>query len=342
MPSPSTQESAQLSELDLCIVNALQVVPRAPWSLIGETLDIDPVTVARRWESLHRRGAAWVSARPLEVPARSVALVEIECRSGHGTRVADELARDPHVRTIDITAGGRDLVVTVTSPDVDGLTWYLLDGFASLPSVSRVRSQLLVDAYTDARPWRLRSLSPDQLRILDEHDERGAVPTPRHHPTDWAIAAALSSDGRLPVATLAQRTGVSLSTARRRLGNLLRSRRIRLRCELARCLSGWPVLAWFFARVPSEHVDRTGRALARLPEARLVASTVGPYNMMFSVWLRSVRQVQDLEARIVREHPHVGIVDRSVVIHQYKLAGRLLDRAGLSVGVVPLPTSQRV
>ena len=98
------------------------------------------------------------------------------------------------------------------------------------------------------------------------------------------------------------------------------------------------MLAWFFARVPSERLDHIGRTLARLPEARLVTSTIGPYNMMFSAWLRSVRHVQDIEAQIVREHPDVQIVDRSIVVHQYKLAGRLLDTRGLSIGVVPLPT----
>lgn len=337
MDRNNPQKSVTLSELDLCIVNALQINPRARWSEVGKVLDVDPATVLRRWESMRHRGLAWVSARPLETASRGIALVEIECRSGASARVAADLSHDPNVRTIDITVGGRDLLVTLNCRDLDLLTWYLTKGFATVPDVTRIRSQLMVTAYTDPRPWRLRSLSAAQAEALSR---RPAQPPPdkrRYDEVDWRIASALSSDGRLSAPALAEHARISVSTARRRLNQLLVSRRIQLRCELARSSSGWPVLAWFFARVPSERLDHVGRTLARLPEARLVTSTIGPYNMMFSAWLRSVRHVQEIEAQIVREHPDVQIVDRSIVVHQYKLAGRLLDTRGLSIGVVPLP-----
>lgn len=334
-------ESFTLSELDLCIVNALQINPRARWSEIGKVLDVDPVTVMRRWESMRCQGLAWVSARPLETPSRGIALVEIECRSGASAKVAAGLSRDPNVRTIDITAGGRDLLVTLNCRDMDRLTWYLVESFAAVPHVSRVRSQLMVTAYTDLRPWRLRSLSPAQTEALSRHNAQPAAPPTREYDeVDWSIAAAISGDGRLSTSELAEQARISVSTARRRLNRLLASRQIQLRCELARGVSGWPVLAWFFAEVPSARLDQIGCALAMLPEARLVTSTMGPYNMMFSVWLGSVRQAQELEAQIVRHHAGVRIVDRSVVIHQYKLAGHLLDARGISVGVVPLPAVQ--
>lgn len=38
-----------LSEEDLALVHALQLQPRASWSVLGRALDVDPVTVARRW-----------------------------------------------------------------------------------------------------------------------------------------------------------------------------------------------------------------------------------------------------------------------------------------------------
>lgn len=343
--SKTLQKSSTLSELDLCIVNALQIDPRAPWSAVAKVLDVDPATVLRRWESMRRRGLAWVSARPLRTASRGIALVEIECRSGASAKVAADLSRDPNVRTIDITVGGRDLLVALNCRDMDLLTWYLTKSFAAVPDVTRIRSQLMVTAYTDPRPWRLRSLSAAQVEALSRRlenpprdDRHYDGHYDRHYDeVDLRIAAALSGDGRLSAPALAEHARISVSTARRRLNRLLASRRIRLRCELARSASGWPVLAWFFARVPSERLDHVGRTLARLPEARLVTSTVGPYNMMFSAWLRSVRHVQDIEAQIVREHPDVQIVDRSIVVHQYKLAGRLLDTRGLSIGVVPLP-----
>ena len=59
-----TQDSAKdVDELDLAVVNCLQLSPRASWTLVGEALDVDPVTVARRWQRLSSAGIAWVSGR---------------------------------------------------------------------------------------------------------------------------------------------------------------------------------------------------------------------------------------------------------------------------------------
>ncbi|MDH6576360.1 NAD kinase [Kitasatospora sp. MAP5-34] len=57
-----TGPEAAVDELDLALVNALQLQPRAPWSLLGQTLGISPVTAARRWRRLSEAGIAWVTA----------------------------------------------------------------------------------------------------------------------------------------------------------------------------------------------------------------------------------------------------------------------------------------
>ncbi|MER2225037.1 MAG: AsnC family protein, partial [Rhodococcus sp. (in: high G+C Gram-positive bacteria)] len=41
-------DSTLLDEIDLRIIHAMQVQPRAPWALIGSVVGIDPVTAARR------------------------------------------------------------------------------------------------------------------------------------------------------------------------------------------------------------------------------------------------------------------------------------------------------
>lgn len=54
-----TENLPPLSELDLALVNALQISPRAPWTELAKALDIDAATVARRWERLRTAGHAW-------------------------------------------------------------------------------------------------------------------------------------------------------------------------------------------------------------------------------------------------------------------------------------------
>ena len=331
------QDHATLDELDLGLVNALQIQPRASWSLVGGVLGIDPVTAARRWARLENAGQAWISGYPPITPRQANAFIEIVCEPGHGLSVARELANDPQAMTIDVTAGGRDVLVTVNAPNPEVLSSYLLERMSRVQHLRQVRSHPVVRAYTEGSRWRLRALDHEQAaRMSREAGETGA-PGPLSD-EDWAIAVALAADGRAPVSALAEAASTSTSTVRRRLARLVGNQQIRLRCELARTLSGWPVYAWFFARVSPAQLDETGRALARIPEVRTVTSTAGPYNLIIAVWLRSLVDVQELETHMARRLPHLDIVDRSITVRPVKLVGRLLDEQGYSTGAVSLDT----
>lgn len=328
-----------LDELDLQLVNALQIHPRAAWSLVGSVLGIDPVTAARRWTRLERAGLAWISAYPPISPTQANAFVEIVCEPGRGLTVARELANDPQAMTVDVTAGGRDVLVTVNTPNPEVLSGYLLERMSRVEHLRQVRSHLVVRAYTEASRWRLRALDHDQAsRMAREADEIGdRAPGPLSD-VDWKIAVMLAADGRAPVGELAEAASTSTSTVRRRLARMIGTQQLRLRCELARKLSGWPVYAWFFARISPAHLEETARALARIPEVRAVTSAAGPHNLIIAVWLRSLIDVQELETHMARRLPHLDIVDRSVVVRPVKLVGRLLDEQGYATGNVPLDT----
>ena len=88
------QDSAELDEVDLALVNALQLQPRAPWALVGDVLGINPVTAARRWARLESEGLAWISAYPPITPHQANAFVEIACEPGQGLSVAGENGRE--------------------------------------------------------------------------------------------------------------------------------------------------------------------------------------------------------------------------------------------------------
>ncbi|HET7735915.1 MAG TPA: Lrp/AsnC family transcriptional regulator [Nocardioidaceae bacterium] len=323
--------------MDIAVINALQINPRASWSDVGPAIGVDASTAGRRWARLQAAGAAWVSCQPLLSPETASAFIEINAEPGHILDVARELAGDPQAMTIDVAAGARDLLVTLACGDAAQLAEYLVERLARVSRVSRVQSHILVRAYTDASRWRLRALtSPQQRRIqatLPPASTEGSVVTVER---DLAIAAALSVDGRQSLAELAQAVGTSESTVRRRLNLLLASGTLRLRCEMARELTDWPVSEWFFVRVPSDKIDEAAHSLSTIPEVRAVMSAAGPFNLLVAVWLRGVADGQRLETLIMRKLPHVEIVDRSVVIRPFKLAGRMLDPRGFAVGVVPL------
>jgi DNA-binding Lrp family transcriptional regulator len=109
-----------------------------------------------------------------------------------------------------------------------------------------------------------------------------------------------------------------------------------LRCEVAQPITGWPVAATFWARVPPDELDRTATALTGLPEVRLCAATTGADNLVMTLWLRSLGDVQRLEAELARKLPALVLTDRAVTLHAAKRMGCLLDGTGRITDVVPI------
>ncbi|MER5515417.1 Lrp/AsnC family transcriptional regulator [Streptomyces sp. NPDC002763] len=339
--------ASDLDELDRGVVHALQIHPRAPWTLVGDVLGVNPVTVARRWQRLEEAGLAWVTAYPRLSDFRIVVtgIVEVDTEPGVAEDVARALAAEHAVANVKITAGGRDVVTAVQTRDLDELAHLTTRLFQQTPGVRATRTHVSTGVPTEGSRWRLRSLDAAQCaRIEASHASDVPPDTGTGTGSPWdaldaQILELLSSDGRMSIRALATATGVGLTTVRRRLQSLLASR-VSLRCDLARPLSGWPLSAVYFASVPAQYLEETSRVLSGVREVRSCAITAGPHNLVIDVWLRALADVHTFEAHLSRRLPRLVIDDRSVVLRTVKHMGRLLDRDGRCVGVVPLREPQ--
>lgn len=356
VPPKGAQESAaedtgeegaalELDELDRGVVHALQIHPRAPWTLVGEVLGVNPVTAARRWHRLQEAGLAWVTAYPRLDNSRIVVtgVIEVDTEPGVAEDVAQALAADPAVPNIKLTAGGRDLVAAVQARSLDELARLTTLLFQRTPGIRATRTHVSTGVPTEGSRWRLRSLDAAQSARIEAAAPSPALPAPaaeaRWDDLDAGLLELLSTDGRMSLRELSARTDTSLTTVRRRLQSLLAAR-LSLRCDLARPLSGWPLSAVYFASVPGRFVAETSRVLAGVREVRSCAITAGPYNLVVDVWLRDLHDVHAFEAHLSRKLPRLTVADRSVVLRTVKHMGRLLDHDGRSVGVVPLQHPQ--
>lgn len=258
-----TGADVTVDELDLALVNALQLRPRAPWSLLGQTLGISPVTAARRWRRLSEAGIAWVTAYGLPHPEDRgcVAYLDLDCAPDRLRQIADDLAEDPHVMSIDHLSQGCDLVVAAAFTDLATVSRYTAERLGRLPGVNAVRVHLATGFYAEGIRWRLDSLDPAQrVELHDDHPAgNGATSGGRAEvrEEDRELLIRLGVDGRLDQAELAAATGLSPSTLRRRLDRLAASDAIRFRCEIAARDAGRPVLTTFRADLPRSGSTRS-------------------------------------------------------------------------------------
>ncbi|ATY13034.1 Lrp/AsnC family transcriptional regulator [Amycolatopsis sp. AA4] len=332
-----TQNS--VDELDLLIINCLQIRPRATWSVVGRVLDVDPVTVARRWERLEDAGLAWVSCYfGLPVPDRVMAYLEIEVAGAQVTEVAEQLVRHHEVVSVHHTTGARSLVASVVGPDPAAVSHYVSDSLATLDGIVATRTEIVTGKYSDAGEWRLRALSPSQRDAL-----QAACPRPEPQPgggpvrpDEQRIVRALAANGRMSATDLARKIGVSEATARRRLNRLIAENRATFRCEISQQVSGWPQTGILWARAPVGALDRIARELAVLPVIRACLTTTGRNNLMLFAWLRDVRELHQFERTVAQAAPEADITDRAFCLRSFKRLQLVLDDSGRTSGL-PAP-----
>jgi DNA-binding Lrp family transcriptional regulator len=327
-----------MDDIDRKIVHALQIAPRAPWNLVGSAVGIDPVTAARRWQRLHDAGVGWISCYPFVRTGGDSFLVELTCDPGTSVDVATVLARDHNVVSVNVKAGGHDVLAEVGTANPRDSARYSLGRLGRVPGIRSIRTLPIAMAYSEGSRWRLRALDREaEARLVATMPEPPdpAVSGPPLSDDDWEMVHCLADNPRMPLSEIGERLSISPSTARRRLG-AVSDGRIRLRCELARTQSGWPVYGTFFANCPADRVGVTARALVKIPEVRAVTSLIGPFNLYLALWLRSIADIQEFESQLNVKVPHMSIADRSLVLRPVKQMGQLLDEDGKRIGNVPI------
>lgn len=328
------QESATLDELDYLLVTALQREPRAEWRRIGGELGIDPSTAARRWARLTEAGLAWLSCYPAWLPPGAlIAFIELDCAPGRVHEVALELADDPHLFTIEHVTGGRDLLLTATFTGQAQLASYIGFRLGAVPGVTATRTHVASTLHAEGSRWRLDRLAFPAARTSPApgFSGRGALT-----PDDLALIDVLARDVRQSAAALAERTGSSPTTVRRRLARLDREGLIAYRCEVSRPHSGWPVSVTFWGTAPADGTGSVAARITRLRETRMYVSLSGAHNVLLTVWLRDVGDLPAFESSLASRIPDLAITDRTLTLWNLKFAGQLLSPEGRRLRSVPL------
>ncbi|MEU6658356.1 Lrp/AsnC family transcriptional regulator [Streptomyces sp. NPDC046821] len=333
-------ETVTASELDLALVNALQLRPRASWSELSPLLGVTAGTLARRWERLNQAGLAWVYAAPGREFSRHccTAFVLVRVRPGQRERLLAELILLPEAVTIEVTAPGTaDLLLDVLAPDLPSLSRFLTQRLDRLPGIESVSALLATSLYVEGSRWRLRSLDPSQLTALGSQTAAQEPPLGLGlDPVDRSLLDELVRDGRLGLAELAERTGTSPATVRRRLRRLTDSAVLTFRCDIASALAGHPVPVSLLGRVPPRDIGTVHRTLAAQSECRLVAAVTGPANIFATLWVHGPGDIQRRETALCARLPTLTVTDRIVGLHTVKRMGHLLDEEGRHVGVQPI------
>lgn len=330
-------QTTAFDELDLQLLHGLQIAPRVSWAEAARILGSTPVTLMNRWERLRAEGLAWVVAHPSGGDDVLTAFVDVDLEPGRHREAIAALVRDPCALSVEQSAHGRDLLLTVMARDLTSLSRYLLDDLPSVPGVQRQRTSLALQVHRQGRDWRLHSLDQRQREGF-EAARRPTTPTSSLPRDPQPVIDALVRDGRAGAAEIARATGRNQATVRRHLARVVASGVLSFRCEIGQDPTLWGLHCTWLARVPEEEKERTVAALATLPELRLCVSTSGPTNLLVSVWARSPADLMRLERLVGERMPWFALDESVVMLRTIKRFGWVVDDRGRATGQIVTPT----
>lgn len=316
-----------LPEVDLALVHALQIAPRAPWSTIGRVIGVDPATAARRWRRLADERLAWFVVRPSAeqlAPERDAVLVTLRCRPGSRTRVAERLAMVPEIYAVDQLAGEDDIAVILVGSGLaaTGAAVDLLVGDDS--DVDAVRASFIAEVHREDAQWRLSVLSRSQRHSLVQV-RSGVAAVPDRDVTE-RLTEALTEDARMSLADLSRRLDRPEPTVRRLLDRALRSRAIRLGCDVVASAGGAGRAVLLEVGVADPHA--AGRAIASLPQVLRCAVVVGRANLAVAARFLSLAELASFETAAANVAPGWTVHQRATIVRSVKRQGRVLDDEG--------------
>ncbi|MBT2403941.1 MULTISPECIES: Lrp/AsnC family transcriptional regulator [unclassified Streptomyces] len=338
----SVNNPVELDELDQALIQALMVDGRASFSRLSEVLEVSDQTVVRRYRRMRSSGLVRVVGLPL---GRRVGLYEswlrVQCAPDAALRVAEALARRPDIAWVKLCSGGTEIhcmTKTRSTRDRDAL---LLDKLPRTRRVTGVTAHTILRTFIGgAVPWfGMGVLRPDQVAAL----ERPPVPAAEPHQgrytldeTELALLAVLGRDGRAGYGELARASGLSESTARRRVERLREVGAMYIDVELVPRTLGYEAESTLMLTVSPASLAEAGAALGSHPEVPFAAAVTGTSNLLAVVVCRDTDALYTYMTERIGAVPGIQQVEVIPTLRTIKRAGMLVEDGRL-VDLPPAP-----
>lgn len=317
----TTSGAAELDALDLDLVAALQLSPRAPLNVLAEALDSSASTVGRRLTRLVDAGFLRVVGQVdwALLSDTHPHHVWINTESGSARKVAQALAELPEAQFVATTAGRADIHLTVHSRARTDTPRLLTGTVAGIGGIVSTHSELVLRAVTKADQWRLDRLAADRTAFLRADaasvgDVHPGLDVSALTPQERAVTRLLHRDGRIPASDVARVLDLSRSTAHRVVQGLLRRGVVQPRVEVEPALLGFPLEVAVQLAVKPGETTAVAQWCAAHPSARYVSVVAGSWSVVHQGVFRGEDDLADFLERDLAELPGLTGWGVSVVL----------------------------
>ena len=156
-PDAAAKTTVALDEVSKHIIEQLQEDGRRSYAAIGKAVGLSEAAVRQRVQRLLDSGLVQIVAvtDPLQLGFLRQAMIGVRV-SGDAQAVADELAAQPEIEYVVITAGSFDLLVEVVCRDDDQLLEVINERIRSLEAVTGTETFVYLKLRKQTYAWGTR------------------------------------------------------------------------------------------------------------------------------------------------------------------------------------------
>lgn len=313
-----------LDDADRLILAGLAINGRVSWARLARAVDMSESTVARRAQRLFDSGRARIVGVP--DPARcgfgTPVVVHLRCVPGAARAVAEELAARPDTRLVALLSGNTDVVAELISDDRAHVNRMLHTDIPKLAGVTEVSADWVLKTFKIGFDWARQVLGSSADRLATADPVRIGPEPPDLDPVDLDLVAALSEDGRLSYADLADRLEISESMAARRLSDLITTGCITFSPLIDPAILGYDVEVLIRLRVQLSHLEEVAKLLCESDAVRYLSATTGPSDLVCEAVLPGTDALYAFLTRTLADLPGIRDVETSVELTSLKRSYR--------------------
>ncbi|WP_406638768.1 Lrp/AsnC family transcriptional regulator [Amycolatopsis sp. WGS_07] len=310
-----------LDSVDRQLIHALDLDGRASFARIADVLGVSENTVGRRYRRLRQAGVLRVVGAVASAKlGYALWTVRFSCTPGSGMPIAAALAKRPDTFWVHLLSGGTEIACTTQSsiaaePDV-----LLLDKLPRSSRITSVSAHQMLRGF--ARPGGLSALSDKQIAELRVPVDPAEEIT--FDEADGRLVQVLAEDGRAGYGELAAASGLSESTAKRRIEALRQAGVLSYQLDISLRTLGFQAEARLWVVVRPSAVASVAKALAEHEEVQFAAVTTCPANLVAAIACRNAAHLYEYLTDRIGSLDGIQQMETAPVVRTVKRSGSLL------------------
>jgi DNA-binding Lrp family transcriptional regulator len=271
-----------IDKTDLKILSLLEENGRATHKHMAKLLGISAITAATRMDALIKNKILSIHAIPNPIKMGQVAraVICMNISKDKLDSLCEQLRMNLNINLVVLTFGRFNLLIIAYFPSWDLLHKFLSTDIADRRNISELEIFFIEEV--KKRHHEIKKSNTEHQKVADIDD------------INRRIIEELSLDGRATCNYLANKLGISLSSASKRLNRLIKQSVIKIQAIIDSSKIGYQTNAFIFMRADNDKIDKICKELLQDQRIFTIMTLANGYDIFLSVITKNTEAAYEL------------------------------------------------